>query len=99
NDVIWRRKAGFGAPVRSWLQKDLKPLVDDVLSDAAIAQRGLVDPGEVRRIMSATAAGTEDFTMRIYALVTLELWCRTFLDRTWTWDVLGTLGPTAAQAA
>jgi asparagine synthase (glutamine-hydrolysing) len=22
NDVIWRRKAGFGAPIRSWLEKD-----------------------------------------------------------------------------
>ena len=27
HDIVWRPKAGFGAPVRSWLVKDLAPLV------------------------------------------------------------------------
>ncbi|HEY0082322.1 MAG TPA: asparagine synthase (glutamine-hydrolyzing), partial [Pyrinomonadaceae bacterium] len=31
-DVVWRKKAGFGAPVRSWLRGALRPLVEDLLS-------------------------------------------------------------------
>jgi asparagine synthase (glutamine-hydrolysing) len=98
-DVIWRRKAGFGAPVRSWLQKDLKPLVDDLLSPQAIKHRGLLDSREVDRIISATASGSADFTMRIYALLTLELWCQTFMDRSWSWDTLGDVDSPAVQVA
>jgi Asparagine synthase (glutamine-hydrolyzing) len=31
-DVVWRKKAGFGAPIRSWLRGPLRPLVNDLLS-------------------------------------------------------------------
>jgi asparagine synthase (glutamine-hydrolysing) len=79
--VIWRPKAGFGAPVRSWLGGDLKPMVDELLSPSAVAERGLLDPSEVKRILDANAAGTEDNALRIWAMLTLELWQREFLDR------------------
>src|SRR2546426_1085565 len=40
-EVIWRKKAGFGAPVRSWLRGPLRPLVDDLLSEESVTRRGL----------------------------------------------------------
>jgi asparagine synthase (glutamine-hydrolysing) len=79
-DVIRRRKAGFGAPVRAWLTGDLNELVRDALSPATIAARGMIDPAEVQRLISANEAGTEDNALRLWALLTLELWQRTFLD-------------------
>jgi asparagine synthase (glutamine-hydrolysing) len=79
-DVIWRPKAGFGAPVRSWLVGELKPMVEDLLSPSAVADRGLFDPAEVQRLIRANEAGTEDNALRIWELVTLELWQRAFLD-------------------
>jgi asparagine synthase (glutamine-hydrolysing) len=82
NDVIWRPKAGFGAPVRSWLVGELKPMVHDLLSSSAVRERGLFDPGEVQRIIVANEAGREDNALRIWALMTLELWQREFLDGT-----------------
>jgi asparagine synthase (glutamine-hydrolysing) len=85
-DVVWRRKAGFGAPVRAWLTGDLAPLVDDLLSERALRERGLVDPVAVRRLWADNAAGRADNSLRLYALLSLELWCRTFIDRSWTID-------------
>lgn len=79
-DVIWRPKAGFGAPVRSWLSGDLKPMVDDLLSPATVALRGHFDPQEVQRLISANETGQEDNALRIWALLTLELWQRQFID-------------------
>ena len=32
-EIIWRKKAGFSAPVRSWLRGALRPLVEDLLSE------------------------------------------------------------------
>jgi asparagine synthase (glutamine-hydrolysing) len=80
-EVIWRPKAGFGAPVRSWLVGDLKPLVEDLLSPSTVRARGLFEPTEVRRLIDSNAAGREDNALRIWALLTLELWQQTFLDR------------------
>ena len=87
-EVVWRRKAGFGAPVRSWLSGELAPLVDELLSDRTIRDRGLVRPEVVRRLREEHAAGRADYGLRLYALLSLELWCRTFVDRTWRFEDL-----------
>jgi asparagine synthase (glutamine-hydrolysing) len=80
-DVIWRRKAGFGAPIRSWLRGSLRSLVDDLLSDETVKRRGLFRSEEVRRIVNANLSGREDFNLQVFQLLTLELWQRQFLDR------------------
>jgi asparagine synthase (glutamine-hydrolysing) len=84
--VIWRKKAGFGAPVTAWLAGDLAPLADELLSPQTLANRGLVDPEVVQRLRRENHLGIADNSLRLYALMTLELWSRTFLDRSWTFD-------------
>jgi asparagine synthase (glutamine-hydrolysing) len=79
-EVIWRPKAGFGAPVRSWLVGELRPMVDELLSSSAVERRGLLDPGEVARLIRANQEGREDNAHRLWALLTLELWHHTFID-------------------
>lgn len=88
-EVIWRPKAGFSAPIRSWLVGDLKPMVDDLLSPERIRARGLFDPKEVRRLVDDFASAREDNALRIWALVTLELWQQTFMDGSATAAVVG----------
>lgn len=80
HDVVWRKKAGFGAPIRSWLRGALKPMVDDLLSEGQIKKRGLFDAGEVRRVISDNLSGKEDFNLQVFQLLTLELWMQAFLD-------------------
>ena len=79
-DVVWRKKAGFGAPIRSWLRGPLQPLVDDLLSEATVRRRGLFRPEEVRRIINANLSGREDYNLQVFQLLNLELWHRQFLD-------------------
>jgi asparagine synthase (glutamine-hydrolysing) len=79
-DVVWRKKAGFGAPIRSWLRGPLRPLVDDLLSEETVKRRGLFDPREVRRIIAANLSGREDFNLQVFQLLTLEMWQQTFID-------------------
>jgi asparagine synthase (glutamine-hydrolysing) len=80
-DIVWRKKAGFGAPIRSWLRGPLKPMVDDLLSEATVRRRGLFQPAEVQKIISANQSGQEDFNLQVFQLLTLELWQREFLDK------------------
>ncbi|HLL76377.1 MAG TPA: asparagine synthase (glutamine-hydrolyzing) [Pyrinomonadaceae bacterium] len=79
-EVVWRKKAGFGAPVRSWLRGALKPMVEELLSEETVRRRGLFRPAEVRRVVEANLSGREDFNLQVFQLLTLELWHREFLD-------------------
>jgi asparagine synthase (glutamine-hydrolysing) len=80
HDVVWRKKAGFGAPIRSWLRGPLLPMVKDLLSEETIRRRGLFRPDEVRRIIDANLSGREDYNLQVFQLLTLELWQRQFMD-------------------
>ncbi|MGI8735059.1 MAG: asparagine synthase (glutamine-hydrolyzing) [Pyrinomonadaceae bacterium] len=79
-DVVWRKKAGFGAPIRSWLRGALRPMVNDLLSEEVVRKRGLFRPEEVRRIIDANLSGREDYNLQVFQLLNLELWHREFLD-------------------
>ena len=79
-EVIWRRKAGFGAPIRSWLRGALRPLIDDLLSEETVKRRGIFRPQEVRRVIEANFSGREDYNLQVFQLLGLELWHRTFID-------------------
>jgi len=79
-EVVWRKKAGFGAPIRSWLRGALRPMVDDLLSEETVRRRGLFQPEEVRRVISANLSGREDYNLQVFQLLTLELWQRAFID-------------------
>lgn len=86
DDVIWRPKAGFGAPVRAWLEGELSGVVADMLSRETVESRGLVRHDEVQRMWQENARGEADYALRLYAILALELWCRTFLDCEWSFD-------------
>ena len=80
HDVVWRKKAGFGAPIRSWLRGALRPMIDDLLSVDTITKRGLFRPEQVQRIIQANDSGREDFNLQVFQLLNLELWHRQFMD-------------------
>ena len=79
--VLHREKAGFGAPLRHWLRNDLRPLVDDVLSESSLSRRGLFDPVRVRRLIEADRAQRTDAAYTLFAVMCIEMWMRIFIDR------------------
>ncbi len=88
-EVIYRRKVGFGAPLRHWIRHPLRPLVDDVLSEASLRRRGLFDARRVRGMIERDRNRRLDAAYPIFALICVELWCRMFVDPpapTLRWD-------------
>ena len=79
-EIIYRKKAGFSAPVRSWIRTSLKPLIEDLLSESSIKKRGLFDPKEVQKIIEVNDSGKEDYNLQIFQLLNFEIWMREFLD-------------------
>jgi asparagine synthase (glutamine-hydrolysing) len=80
-EVVWRKKAGFGAPIRSWLRGPLRPLVSELLSENVIKERGLFRPDEVKRLIERNLSGREDLSLQVFQLLNLELWQRQFIDQ------------------
>ncbi len=80
-NVIHRRKAGFGLPVRSWLRNDLHEMVHDLLSEDRIRRRGLLDAKMVSSMLQQNDLGRCDFTLSIWSLLVLEIWQQIFIDQ------------------
>ncbi|HWZ83123.1 MAG TPA: asparagine synthase (glutamine-hydrolyzing) [Terriglobales bacterium] len=79
-EVLQQPKAGFAAPVDYWLANDLRPMVDDLLSESQVRRRGLFRPEVVRRFVDEHRRGEEDWSMQVWQLLTLEIWMQLFID-------------------
>ncbi len=78
-DLITRRKQGFGVPLADWLRADLRDLSRDVLTDSTARSRGFFRPDAVLSLLRQHENGS-DHSSRIWALMQLELWHRAFID-------------------
>ena len=79
-EIIHRKKRGFGAPMGAWLRRDLRPLVEEMLSESAVQRRGLLRWNTVRQLIADHEAERHDHTDHLFALISLEIWCRAYLD-------------------
>ena len=80
DEIIDRRKQGFAVPLSHWFRGDWGGYVRDILLSDTCRQRGILDPKYVERILRVHARG-RDLDQHIWTLLSLEQWCRTFLDR------------------
>lgn len=80
HDVIYRPKTGFGAPLRRWLRHELREMVGDTLSPEALRRRGFFNSAAVWKLIDQDRRGEIDGSYTIFALLSFELWCRSFID-------------------
>jgi asparagine synthase (glutamine-hydrolysing) len=88
--VLRRKKMGFGVPIDHWLRHELRDMAYDLLLDERARQRGYFRPEVVRRYLDEHVAGIGHHHARLWSLLILEQWHRTFLD---TRPTLATAGP------
>ncbi|MDP3725339.1 MAG: asparagine synthase (glutamine-hydrolyzing) [Nanoarchaeota archaeon] len=75
DEIIDRKKQGFGAPVKEWLRGPATAKeFTDIIFNSKIRERGFFDYASVQKLISEHQAGKADHTFRIWTLVTLSLW-------------------------
>ncbi|HEY6049983.1 MAG TPA: asparagine synthase (glutamine-hydrolyzing), partial [Thermoanaerobaculia bacterium] len=73
-ELIDRPKMGFGVPLRRWFRGALAPQLSEVLSPAAIARAGLVDPDGAHALLGDGFDCVESRPEAVWALYVLHLW-------------------------
>ncbi|MDX6475821.1 MAG: hypothetical protein QOH95_1332 [Gaiellaceae bacterium] len=78
--ILDRPKWGFGVPIGHWLRNEISELPGEILLDPRAVERGMFRPEAVRALIDDHIAGTRDNAYKLWALIQLELWLRTFVD-------------------
>jgi len=81
DSILNRPKMGFPVPFANWTRGAWNGVARDVLLDRRSRERGLIDPPAIERLLDDHAAGRTDGGDRIWSLLNLELWYRTFIDQ------------------
>ncbi len=79
--ILNRPKMGFPVPFANWTRGGWNGVARDVLLDRRSVERGLIDAPAVDRLLRDHAAGRTEGGDRIWSLLNLELWHRTFIDQ------------------
>lgn len=81
-EILTRGKQGFGVPLGAWFRGELKDLTYQMLLEPRTKSRGYFNPDNIRSMLDEHQSGLTDHSHRIWTLLVLELWHRTFIDRT-----------------
>jgi asparagine synthase (glutamine-hydrolysing) len=79
-EVATRSKKGFGVPISAWFRNELRPFAAELLLDSRARQRGQIRPAAVKRLLDEHVSGRVDHGHRLWCLVMLELWQRTWVE-------------------
>ncbi|MBN1678694.1 MAG: asparagine synthase (glutamine-hydrolyzing) [Anaerolineae bacterium] len=80
DDIIHRKKHGFGVPVGRWFRESLETYARDILLDPHTLARGYFDEAALRRLLDEHTSGQRNHGHRIWTLLTFEWWHRLFID-------------------
>jgi asparagine synthase (glutamine-hydrolysing) len=72
--ILRAKKRGFNVPVPAWLRGELRDMVGDVLSPAALRRVGLFDPAYVQTLISEHNAMRVDHSRPLWTLLVFMIW-------------------------
>ena len=78
-EILERPKQGFAVPLGDWFRGDLRGFIRDVLLSDTATQRGFFNTARIEQLLHAHDQGRQ-LDLHLWTLVSLELWCRMFLD-------------------
>ena len=78
DEVLYRKKRGFGIPIHKWFKDKHVDLIDDVLLAPSARSDRFFDKGAVRRLVQAHRDGRRDLSRKIWTILIFELWCRKY---------------------
>ncbi len=73
-EILFRRKEGFSIPMKNWLRKELRPMVEDVLSVDRIKREGYFNWAYVEKLKNEHWRGIANHAHELWSLLMFEIW-------------------------
>jgi asparagine synthase (glutamine-hydrolysing) len=71
--IVERKKEGFSMPMKNWLKDPLRPLMEELLEERRVRERGWFEPSRVQALQAEHLAGRANHAHRLWCLMSLEL--------------------------
>ncbi len=78
NDILYRKKKGFGIPLTKWIKDDLKKEIVGMLNYDKIKREGIFNPKSVSEILNQHFNNKKDNRKQIWSLYVFEKWQENF---------------------
>jgi asparagine synthase (glutamine-hydrolysing) len=78
DSILNRSKEGFSIPMKQWLRKELRPMMERLLAPERLASRGIVDSSEARRLVDEHCSGRANHAHVLFSLMVFERWAEEF---------------------
>ena len=73
-DIVYRKKQGFGAPVAEWFQGDVGRRAEAQIEGSALRELGLLDYNEIRHMWQAHRSGPVNWAFHLWNLYNVSAW-------------------------
>jgi asparagine synthase (glutamine-hydrolysing) len=80
NDLVYRRKWGFPAPIGNWLYRELAYLIDKWLDPKRISAQGIFNAAEVKRYVDAFRSGKDFQYKRLWSIIIFQMWHHKYIE-------------------
>jgi len=81
DEVLNREKRGFAFPLRLWLRKELKPMLEYVLSRENVERRGFFKYDEIEKLKQNYYSWKSPNYRKIWGFAILEMWMRQSIEK------------------
>jgi asparagine synthase (glutamine-hydrolysing) len=80
DELINRKKQGFGFPMAIWMRTDLKDFLKRLFAQSRFVEIGVFSQDYMFRILDEHLSGKADHNFRLWILINLEFWYRLYFD-------------------
>jgi asparagine synthase (glutamine-hydrolysing) len=81
DEIIYRKKMGFGAPMTQWMQGDFGRYTQDVIRRSRLLDRGFFRREVIEGYFEAHRTGRADFSLYLWTLFNLVAWYDYWIER------------------
>jgi asparagine synthase (glutamine-hydrolysing) len=81
DNIIYRKKMGFGAPMSDWMSSDFGRAIRSSVLASGLMRRGLLNVGYIERLFDWHFKGRMDTSLYLWAIYNLTAWYDLWIDR------------------
>jgi asparagine synthase (glutamine-hydrolysing) len=74
DEIIYRKKTGFGAPLRDWIKEEMEPLITGYLNKEVLSKHGVFDYNSTQNLIKQNKDGVVDGAYTIFSILCITIW-------------------------